>query len=1221
MKKFGDFICEHVKFVFIVSLILLLLSFIGIKLTKINYDILVYLPEDIETIKGQNILTDDFNLGAFSITVIENMSSKDILKLEQKISEVEGVNRVISGYDLIGTTLPLEMFPNELINKIHKNESDLVLITFNDSISSDETLSAVREIKEITNSSCKIGGMSAMVLDTMDLSEKEIAIYVIIAVALCLLVLELSIDSYLVPLLLLANIGIAILFNLGSNFILGDISYITKALVAILQLGVTTDFSIFLYHSYENKKTKYKDKKQAMSKAINETFQSVIGSSLTTIAGFLVLCTMRLTLGTDLGIVMAKGVFIGVICVVTLFPSLLLLFDKYIEKTKHKTLTIKFDKLNNFVISHYKTIFIIFVCLLIPTYLAYSKVDVYYKIDESLPKNLDSIVANSILSERFNITSPEIIILDRKIKPKQVNEMIKKIETVEGIDFVLSYSKIKELGITEDMLPTSITSIFESDKYQMLLLNSNYGIASKELNNQVEEINNIIKSYDKKSILAGEGPLMKDLVTISDNDFKNVNTSSIICILVIMLIVLKSISLPFLLIIAIEFAIFTNMGIAYFSGVILPFIAPIVLGTIQLGATIDYAILMTTTYIDKRKKGISKKKAMLETTSYCSNSIFVSGMCFFAATFGVGVYSELEMVGALCTLISRGAIISMIAVIMILPSILLIFDDAICITTYKMKGKRNMNKKRPKQIASLIILSLCLSSTSVMALTKNETVYGKLNSDGSIKSILVNEHLLNNKNQDTIEDFSDLQDILNINGDNSFTKNNDKLIWDAHGENIFYQGTTNKELPVKVEISYKLDGKAIKIDDLLGKSGKVDIILKYTNSDKKLVKVNGEMEALYTPFVVTMGTVIPSDNNDNIQVTNGKIVNNGTGNIIIGIATPGLYESLKINELKDLNKITISYDTKNFSLSSIYSVVTPKILESSDLKVFDELSEITSNLNLLQTSINQIEVGAKTLLDGSSSLKNGTSQIHTNLIMVSEKLKEIEKGQITLATGLKEITSKLEEAKSNLSLTSNVNEINQIKYLIEQNQNTINGLKVDEVTNAHLIKLLEENKRALETTLQNLSASNTTLNNLIDSLIKNLKYMEQGVSTLTNGTTRLQEASTILASKSKELDVGASKVYVGMENLSNGIVKINKEGISKMTSITTGSLSNMPNKLKALVKLGENYETFTMKSSKDDGITKFILVVDSKKEEKKELKVIQKEEKVTLWNRITNLFK
>lgn len=1223
MKKFGEFICNHTKLVLITSIVLLMFSIIGIKLTTINYDILVYLPEDIETIKGQNILTEDFNLGAFSITIIDNMSSKDILKLEDKIKQVEGVNRVVSGYDVIGTTIPPEIIPSEIMSKIHKDNLDIMLITFNDSTSSYKTLNAVKEIKELTKDSSKIGGMSSMVLDTMELSDKEIITYVIIAVLLCLIVLELSIDSYLVPILLLTNIGVAILFNLGSNFILGDISYITKALVAVLQLGVTTDFSIFLYHSYEAKKKESKDKNQAMSNAILETFKSVLGSSLTTIAGFLVLCTMRLTLGKDLGLVMAKGVFIGVLCVITLFPAMLLLFDKQINKTRHKTLTIKFDKLNNFVVRHYKTIFIIFVVLFIPFYLANSKVDVYYKIDKSLPKDLDSIIANSYLSEKFNITSPEIIIMDKNIKPKLVNEMTEKIEKINGIDFVLSYSKIKELGITENMLPEELVSIFESDKYQMLLLNSNYEIASDELNNQVEEINTIIKSYDKNSILAGEGPLMKDLVTISDNDFNSVNTASIVCILIIMLIVLKSISLPILLTLSIEFAIFANMGIAYFSGSILPFVAPIVLGTIQLGATIDYAILLTTNYIERLKSGKLKKEAMKEATNYCSNSIFVSGMCFFAATFGVGIYSKLEMVASLCSLISRGAIISMIAVIVVLPTVLLVFDKLIIKTTYKMKGKINMNKKRNKQIITLMIIALLIPQTNVFALTKDETVYTKLNSDGSVKSIIVNEHLINTKKEETLEDLSDLEDILNINSDNNFVKDNNKLTWDANKENIFYQGKTSKKLPIEVKISYKLDGKDISLDELLGKSGKVEINLKYTNIDKKLVKVNGKMENLYTPFVVTMATIIPNENNSNIEVTNGKIISNKTGNIIVGLSTPGLYESLKLDELKDLNKITIKYDTKEFALSSIYSVVTPKILESSDLKVFDKMSSLTNNIAFLQDSINKLESGANTLLQGATKLNNGNEAIYTNLVTVNQKIKEIENGTVTINDGLKEIISNLNQVKQQLISSSNANidKINQINYLIEQNRKMIDYLNQNASSNTNIINLLTENNKALEETLQNLSTTNKTLNNLIDTLLSNLNKLQQGTQNLSSGTIKLEQATSILASKTKELSVGSNELYLGINTLNSGIVMFNKEGISKITNLANGNLKNIQNRVTSLVKMGEEYETFTMKSSKDDGTTKFVLVVDSKRQEKKQEKQEIKHEKLSFWDRILNLFK
>ncbi|MCI7241154.1 MAG: MMPL family transporter [Bacilli bacterium] len=681
MKKIADNICKHKTLVLIITSILFLLSLIGAYLTKINYDILVYLPSDIETVKGQNILTEDFNMGSYAFVLTDNMSSKDILQLEENIKNIEGVNEVVSIYDLVGTTIPVDMLPNEITSKLSKDNTDLIMVTLNDSTSSLTTMNAISELRKLSNGKTKVSGMSSMVLDTKELSDKEIAIYVVIAVLLCLLILELSLNSYVIPVILLANIGISIMINLGTNIIFGEISYITKALVAVLQLGVTTDFSIFLYHSYEKEKALSKNKEEAMSKAITETFTSVLGSSLTTIAGFLVLCTMSLTLGMDLGLVMAKGVLIGVISAITLFPCLILTFDKLIEKTHHKELVLNFDKLNNFVIKHNKVILIMFVLLAIPLYLANSKVEVYYKLDQSLPETLESIQGNNILKEKFNIVSPEIILMDKDIKNDDINKMIDEIKEVEGIDFVLSSSSLSNLGITNEMLPSKLNNIIESENYQLLLVNSTYDIATDELNNQVDVVNKIIKKYDKNSILAGEGPLMKDLVNTSDTDFNNVNYSSMICILLIMFIVLKSLSLPFLLILTIEFAIITNMSVSYFSGTVLPFVAPIVLGTIQLGATIDYAILMTTNYIKRRRDGMDKNKSMKETLGFCNNSIIVSGMCFFAATFGVGVYSKLEMVASLCTLISRGALISMFTVIVILPCVLLTFDKIVMKTT------------------------------------------------------------------------------------------------------------------------------------------------------------------------------------------------------------------------------------------------------------------------------------------------------------------------------------------------------------------------------------------------------------------------------------------------------------------------------------------------------------------------------------------------------------
>ena len=658
MKNFGEFVCKNKITILIITGICLLLSLVGIYKTKINYDILVYLPKDIETVIGENILTEDFNMGSFSIITTNDMSPKEILSLEEEIKKISGVGKVMSLYDAIGSYIPKEYLPSDLTSKLSTDSSDILFVTFNDSTSSSTTLNAVEEIRSLSDKTLS-GGMSSMVLDTMNLSNKEIAIYVVIAVTLCLIVLELSLDSYLVPILLLGNIGISLVFNLVTNV---------------------------LYHAYEKNKKEMSNINEAMAKSIKETFTSVSASSITTIAGFLVLCAMQLTLGANLGIVMGKGVLIGLISVITIFPSLLLVFDKLIDKTKHNSIIPDFSKLNTFIIKNHITIFIIFLILLVPSYLAYNHVDVYYKMDESLPKYLESIKANQELKDKFNIVSPEIIILNKDTKEETITNMVHDLKEVEGIDFILSESSLEESGISTDMLPSSLSSIFSTDKYQLLLLNSTYDIATDELNDQITTVNNIIKSYDKTAILAGEGPLMKDLITTSDTDFVNVNSLSLICILIIMLIALKSISLPILLIGSIEFAIFMNMGISYFGGVTLPFIAPIVLGTIQLGATIDYAILLTTNYLSHKKDSKDKYEAMQKAMNYSASSILVSGLCFFAATIGVGLYSKIDLVGSLCTLISRGALISMFVVIFILPSILLIFDKLIEKTTFKKEN-------------------------------------------------------------------------------------------------------------------------------------------------------------------------------------------------------------------------------------------------------------------------------------------------------------------------------------------------------------------------------------------------------------------------------------------------------------------------------------------------------------------------------------------------------
>lgn len=690
MEKFGQFICKHKVAILIISLLLLIPSIIGYKATRVNYDILVYLPDNIETIKGENILADDFDMGAFSVVILENMQSKDIIELEKQFREVGNVEKVVGLTDIIRTDVPLEMLPDEIKDKLYKDNTTPVLVTFKDGISEDTTMETVEKLREISNENCKISGMTATVLDTRNLSDSEVIIYVMIAVALCLIILQLALDSYLAPVLMLLNIGMAVLYNMGTNAFLGQTSYITKAISAVLQLGVTMDFAIFLYHSYKAEKEKVSNNDEAMATAIAKTLVSVLGSSLTTIAGFLALCSMNLTLGKDIGLVMAKGVLIGVITAVTTLPAMLLVFDKWVEKTKHKEILPRFEKVKNFNLKHYKAILVAFIVILPFAVYGYTHTENYYNLSKSLPDTLNSIQANNELKDKFDMVSTELLLVDKNMPDYKLNEMLDKIESLDGIEWTLSYSKIsKEVNIPKEMLPEDITSIFESDKYQMVIINSKYEIATNELNSQIEEVNKIIKEYDDTAILAGEGPLMKDLVEISDHDFNSVNTVSIAIILVIMVFVLKSVSLPIILIAAIEFAIFINMGIPAYTGTVIPFIASIVIGTIQLGATIDYAILITTKYKTARIEGKDKHQAIDEALGTSIQSIIVSALCFFGATFGVGMYSKIEMIGSLCSLMARGAIISMVTVLTVLPAFLIVFDKIICKTTANMRRLSN----------------------------------------------------------------------------------------------------------------------------------------------------------------------------------------------------------------------------------------------------------------------------------------------------------------------------------------------------------------------------------------------------------------------------------------------------------------------------------------------------------------------------------------------------
>ena len=681
MLKFGQFVTKHKKIILIIAIILLIPSILGMKATRTNYNILAYLPSDLETVQGQDVLADDFHRGAYAILVVDNMPSKDILKLEDKIKIVSTVKDVASVADATGTSIPKEALPDEIKNKIYSGDETIIFVTFENAISDDQTMDAVSEIKKIAGTQCKVSGMTATLLDTKDLSDREVSIYVLIAVALCLLILQLALDSYFAPFLILINIGIAILYNMGTNIMFGEISYITKAISAVLQLGVTMDFAIFLYHSYLQEKETAKDNDEAMSIAIGKTMTSVLGSATTTIAGFLALCTMRLTLGKDIGLVMAKGVLFGLICVITVLPALILIFDKAIQKTRHKALLPKFEHLKNFNIKHYKAIAVIFLIMVPFAVWGYSHTQSYYNLDGDLPKDLPSVEANTDVKDKFHVVTAETLLIDKNMPEYKVEEMLEKIDKIDGIRWTLSYTDLLGTSVPVDSLPDSIKSIFIGSKYQMIIIDSDYELATDELTNQISEINKIIKEYDNDAILAGEGPLMNDLVEIADHDFNSVNYVSMAVIFIIMIINLKSFALPILLMIAIEFAIFINMGIPAYTGTKLPFVASIVIGTIQLGATIDYAILITTKYIGERKAGKDKFKAIDYALGTSINSVAVSALCFFGATFGVGIYSEIAMISSLCILMARGALISGAVVITVLPAFLLIFDKWICKTT------------------------------------------------------------------------------------------------------------------------------------------------------------------------------------------------------------------------------------------------------------------------------------------------------------------------------------------------------------------------------------------------------------------------------------------------------------------------------------------------------------------------------------------------------------
>lgn len=697
MQKFGRGVVKLRVPILIVSILLLIPSIFGFLSTRINYDILSYLPSDIETMKGQDIMLDEFGKGGFSLVMLDGMEDKDVEKVKEKIEKVDHVCDVLWYDTLADVSLPKEVLPDDIYDFFNTDNSTMMAVFFDEATSADGSLEAVKEIRSIAGEQCFVSGMSSVVEDIKDLTMQEAPMYVVIAVILTSIILALTMDSFLIPLFFMLSVGMAIIYNMGMNFIQGEISFITEALAAVLQLAVTIDYSIFLWHSYKEEKEKHPgDNKEAMAVAIGKTITSVVSSSITTVAGFLALCFMSYELGMDMGIAMAKGVVIGVICCITVLPSMILVFDKALEKTMHKDLVPSLEKPSKFIIKHHAAFIVLFIVVLIPAVYGQINTNVYYNLTDTLPKDLNSVIANTKLDEEYNMATTHMLLVDADMEPKEVNSMLDEMGKVDGVSFSMSLDTLIGPSIPREIVPESVTKILKSDKWQLMLIGSEYKVASDEENAQIDELSKILKSYDKDGMLIGEAAATKDLIDITDHDFKVVNIVSIAAIFIIILIALRSVSLPIILVAVIEFAITVNMGVPCFTNTTIPFIASVVIGTIQLGATVDYAILMTTRYKTERNAGKDKHEAVTIALSTSMKSIMVSALGFFASTFGVGVYSSVDMISQLCTLMSRGAIISMITVICILPSMLMLFDKVIINTTMGMKKKENKLYKLPE---------------------------------------------------------------------------------------------------------------------------------------------------------------------------------------------------------------------------------------------------------------------------------------------------------------------------------------------------------------------------------------------------------------------------------------------------------------------------------------------------------------------------------------------
>ena len=1012
IDRISYFIAKHPKIILIVATALLIPSFFGYISTFVNYDIMSYLPEDIESVQGEDMLDKEFGLAANAFLVIDDMSAKDVVKLKNEIAGIEGVSNVTWVDDIADISIPQSMLPDALTDIFYANggKSTLLMVQFEHGSATTPTMNAIREIRTNLNKQCFLSGMSAIITDTKDLSDSEAPKYIVIAVVLALIALSFTMDSWILPLVLLTALGYAVIYNLGTNIVMPNgISYITQSVAAILQLGVTMDYSVFLMDRFNEEQKNTQDRTEAMARAVSSTFISLTGSSLTTIFGFLALCFMSLTLGFDIGIVMAKGVVFGVITVVVVLPAFLLLFYKPIYRFRHKRIIPSFRRLNKFIIKHRKIFAIIFVVLIVPSYIAKSAVPLDYVISNALPEQLDSVQALNKLKGDFNMATTHFVIIDDSVPSGKVSEMIDEFEAVDGVSGIISLNSFVGPAISEDMLPDAIKDICFKNGKQLMMVNSVYTPSSDEENEQVDILTGIMKKYDPDGYLTGEGAMSKDLITVTDKDFKVTSIISIAAIFLLIAIIFKSITVPILLVAGIELAIFINLALSLVTGANVSFIAPTIISCVQLGATVDYAILMTTRFREELRNGRGKLEAMQIAAGASDKSIFQSALVFFSATFGVYCVCNIEIVKSICSMLARGALVSGLVIIVFLPALLTCLETLISKTSHGwntagkdkedgMKGeKKNMqiSSAVKKAVALTTALAMLLSLTACGAkkeadnipdksvtetaaeqpsytakpgsVSKAETVYVNIDNSGAVENVSVTDWLHTDKGEVCVDDESDLENIENIKGDTLPVADGKNIKWNMTETDLYYSGETEKKPPVSIEISYTLDGKKIAPEKLAGKSGKVGIDVRMKNNLSKKYKIDGRETNIYLPVLVIGGFIMPEAEFSGVQVRNGRAIGDGTKEIAVMFGVPGLTESLGLKEA-GLNEITgielgssagVTADAKNFALGNMYFAAIP--ISSLNLELdsggsVDDLKSVLSVLGEVQNTIGNMDI-------------------------------------------------------------------------------------------------------------------------------------------------------------------------------------------------------------------------------------------------------------------------